>query len=123
MANERQSDVASIMEYVKSATLKGSTQIAETWFLWNLGEISLHFILDERETTVEYFRHDDQKNAIGQIQKENSEVIGLIEEINSEDKMVLITRSLLNFCNTFAVVDKAAEKKKSSFFVRRYYSC
>lgn len=123
MANERQSDVASIMDFVKSATLKGSTQIGETWFLWELGEITLHFNVEESQTTVEYFRHDDPKNAIGQIQKENSEVIGLIEAINSKDKMVFITRSLLNVCNSFAVVDKSAEKKKSGFFVRRYYSC
>ncbi len=47
--------VSDIMEYVKSANLKGNMEIiGDDKFLWDLDGIFLSFLVDNRETTVLY---------------------------------------------------------------------
>ena len=109
-----------IMEYVKSAKLKGKMDIGKDWFWWDLGGIHLYFGVDFRETTVEYHRHKSRINSIGHFHVGNCDVINLIKEINSEDKTVQITASPLG--SSFTLIDNTSPKKKSRFLIRRYYS-
>ena len=109
-----------IMEYVKSAKLKGKVDIGKDWFWWDLGGIHLYFGVDFRETIVEYHRRKSRINSIGHFHMDHSDVINLIKEINSEDKTVQITASPL--WSSFDIIDSTAPKKKSWFLIRRYYS-
>lgn len=117
--DEQNEFILSIMNYVKTAKLKGSVKIEENQFSWYLGDIRLIFYMDLRETTVEYYRLKG-KMPIGHFHEDNSEVIKLIEDINCDGKMILITDTWLG--SAIRLVDKSEKKKKSRFFVRRYYS-
>ena len=109
-----------IVEYVKSAKLKGKMDIGKDWFRWDLGSIYLYFGVDLRETTVEYHRRKSRINSIGHFHVDNCNVINLIKEINCEDKTIQITTSPLG--SSFTLIDNKAPKKKSWFLIRRYYS-
>ena len=109
-------EVMPIIDHVKTANLKGEIELGENCFWWNIGEIRLFFELDTQETTVEYFYNS---LLFGHFHVENDEVIKLIQEINREDKIIEITVYLSG--TGFAIIDKA-DKKRSGFFKKRYYS-
>lgn len=119
MDNCSKDEISSIMNYVKSAKLKGSVDVGEEWFCWNLGDVELHFCMDEYETTVSYYRSGHK--TISHFHTDNSEVVKLIQEINCESKMVQITASVLY--SSFSIINKTDKKEKSWFLCRRYYSC
>ncbi|MGN1207746.1 MAG: hypothetical protein ACI4SP_05550 [Eubacteriales bacterium] len=121
MDNSGQDDILSIMNYIKTVNLKGKVDIEEHFFWWNLGNIELYFCIDTNETTVSYYRNGHKLHYLGHFHIDNSDVVNLIQDINSESKIIQITYSFLG--SGFSVIDKTAEKKKSWFLCRRYYSC
>lgn len=121
MDNCSQDEVSSIINYVKSAKLKGSVDVGEEWFWWNLGDVELYFCIDKYDTTVSYFRNGHKTILIGHFHVDNSEVVKLVQDINCESKMVQITASVL--FSSFSIINKTDKKKKSWFLCRRYYSC
>ena len=121
MDNQKFVDDASIIDYVKSINFKGKISFEAYGFRWDLGTLSLAFISNSGETTIEY-KH--KLISLGHIHVDNEEVIDLINQINREDKMIQITASCFGaFGSSFKIVDKTAKKKKSCLFIRRYYSC
>lgn len=115
-----QDEILSIIEYVKSAKLKGNIKIEENAFIWELGDVCLHFYIDYCETTIEYFGRKNKICSVGHFHEDNSSVVELINDINCESNMVEISVSFLG--SSFNLLDKTTKKKKSWFFVRRYYS-
>ncbi len=113
-------EVLAIMEYIKSANLKGSVEIGNNEFLWDLGGVFLRFAIDVRETTVFYLHRKSQLLNIGHFHEDNFNVISLINEINSEDKRVQITVHPLG--DSFSIINKTDKKKRSWLIVRYYYS-
>lgn len=105
---ENNNEINTIMEYVKSADLKGSVEIiGDDEFLWDLGGIFLHFAIDARETTVFYSRRKSQRFGFCHFHEDNC----VIKDINSEDKIVQITVHPLG--DNFCIVNKSDKKKKS----------
>ena len=110
-----------IMEYVKSANLKGKVEIIDDdVVLWDLDGVCLKFLIDDGTTTILYSRRKNMLFAIGHCHEDNCDVINLIQDINSEDNMVHITVFLGS--SLFAVEHKTKQKKKSWLLVRHYYS-
>ena len=110
-----------IMEYVKSADLKGKVEIiGDNAILWDLDGVCLKFYIDDRETTILYSRRKNMFFEIGHCQEDNCDVIDLMKDINSEDNIVHITAFWGSSC--FSVEHKTEQKKKSWLFVRHYYS-
>lgn len=110
----------SIIEYVKSAKLKGNLEIInDNEFIWDLGGLYLRFLLDNGETTVLYSKRKSQFFDIGHFHEDNCDVINLIQDINSEDKRIHIVSFL---GSAFHIEDKTKKKKKSWLLVRHYYS-
>lgn len=120
MKIESKDEVLAIMEYVKSTNLKGTVEIGENYFWWNLGDVELYFGLDLTETKVEYYRRKNKLLYLGHAHFENSDVLTFIRDVNDENKMLQITVTPLFF--TLSVIDTTAKQKKSWFLVRRYYS-
>ena len=120
MSADNKNEILTIMEYVKTADLKGSVEINKDEFLWDIGGIFLRFAIDIRETTVFYARRKSQLFGIGHFHEDNCDVISLINEINNEDKIVQITVYPLG--SSFSIVNKNDKKKKSWGIVRHYYS-
>ena len=72
------------------------------------------------ETSIEYYRCKKNKAIyLGHTHYDTSEVLNLIQDINDKNKILKITVTPL--FQTFSVIDRA-KKKKSGFFIRRYYS-
>ncbi len=117
---ENENETFAIMEYVKSANLKGGVEIGKDEFLWDLGGVFLRFAIDVRETTVFYSHRKNQFFNIGHFHEDNCNVIGMIKDINSEDKIVQITVHPLGI--NFSIVDKTDMKKRNWLIVRHYYS-
>ena len=121
MSVNNKDEVLAIMEFIKSANLKGNVEITgDDEFLWDLGGIFLRFLVDNRETTVLYSRRKSKLFEIGHFHEDNCNVISLIQDINSEDKRVHIA-ALLG-CSYFGMEHKTEKKKKSWVLVRHYYS-
>ena len=114
-------DDKSIIEYVKSAKLKGTISFKDYGFVWNLESLDLEFIFNNGEMVIAYYTGKNYSKSIGHEHVDNEDVIELIKEINREDKMVKITYFL--GASMFDIVDKTEKRKKSWFLVRRYYSC
>lgn len=113
-------EISSIMEYIKSTKLKGNVEIIkDDYFVWDIGGIFLHFLIDDRETTVEYSKRKDRIFSIGHFHEDNCNVINLIQEINNENKRVHIGVFL---GSSFCIEDKLKRKKKCLLFIRHYYS-
>ncbi|MDE7395765.1 MAG: hypothetical protein K2M95_06580 [Clostridiales bacterium] len=117
---ENENEALAIMEYVKTADLKGNVEIGKDEFLWDLGGIFLRFAIELRETTVFYSRRKSQLFGIGHFHLEHADVINTIQEINREDRIVRITVDPLG--SSFCIVNKTDKKKKSWLIVRHYYS-
>ena len=110
-----------IMEYVKSASLKGEVEIiGDNVILWDLDGVCLKFLVDDRETTILYSRRKNMFFEIGHCHEDNCDVTNLMQDINSEDNIVHITAFWGS--SWFAVEHKTEQKKKSWLFVRHYYS-
>ena len=121
MSIDNKDKVFEIMEYVKSANLKGNVEIiGEGEFLWNLGGIFLRFYIDNREATVFYSRRKSRFSEIGHFHENTCNVIDLIKDINSEDKRVHIAIGLGG--SNFDIEQKTDKKKRSWLIVRHYYS-
>lgn len=120
MNTDNNNEVLTIMEYVKTTNLKGSVEIGETDFWWNLRGVFLHFMIDDRETTVCYSHRKSQLFDIGHFHEDNCNVISLIQDINSADNRVHIT--VLLGGSHFGIEQKTDKKKKSWSFVHHYYS-
>lgn len=112
-----------IMDYVRSNKFKGTLDVGEDCFTWDLDGVFFRFSVYDNQTDVEYFVNKESDDPIGKLIKDNAEVLPLIEQINDENKMVEVTKYFFGICNSFMVVDKSVGKKKSRLFVRRYYSC
>ena len=57
MSVNNKDEVLAIMEFIKSANLKGNVEITgDDKFLWDLGGVFLRFLIDNSETTVLYSR-------------------------------------------------------------------
>lgn len=121
--NQQQISKTTILDYVRSAKMKGVVDVDDYGFTWDLEGVFFRFNVYENQTDVDYFgdTHDDEP--IGKFIKDNAEVLPFIEEINDENKMVAITKYFLGLCTSFEVVDKSTPKKQSDMFVRHYYSC
>ncbi len=120
MLTQNKDVISSIIEFVKSTKLKGNVEIDEKSFWWNLENIKLCFYLDIDETSIEYYRCKKNKAIyLGHTHYDTSEVLNLIQDINDKNKILKITVTPL--FQTFSVIDRA-KKKKSGFFIRRYYS-
>lgn len=117
---DNQDNISAIMEYVNTADLKGRVEIKENSIWWHLGDVILEFCVDPRETTVLYYCRKKKPHYIGHFHEDHSAIIPLIQDINSEDKIVCIT-SIFGESN-IKLINKDTPKKKSRFFVRRYYS-
>ena len=120
MRKGNKDEVLAILDYVKSTNLKGSVEIEETDFWWDLGGIFLHFMIDDRETTVCYSRRKSQFFDIGHFHEDNCNVISLIQNINNENNRVHIV-ALFGGSN-FGIEQKTDKKKKSWLLGRHYYS-
>ena len=121
MSASNEGEVLAIMEFIKSANLKGNMEVAgDGEFLWDLGGVFLRFLIDNRETTVLYSHRKSHFFEIGHIHEDNCDVISLIQDINSKDKRIHIT--VLLDGSSFSIEDKAEKKKKSWMFARHYYS-
>jgi hypothetical protein len=121
MSANNKDEVLAIMEFIKSANLKGNVEITDDdEFLWDLGGVFLRFLIDNGETTVLYSRRKSHLFEIGHFHEDNCNVISLIQDINSEDKRVHIA-ALLG-CSDFGIEHKTKKKKKSWVLVRHYYS-
>ena len=122
MSVENKDKVFEIMEYLKSANLKGNLEIiGDGEFLWTLGVIFLRFYIDNRETTVLYSRRKSLSSEIGHFHEDTCNVIDLIQDVNSEDKRVHIAVIGLGGSN-FGIEQKTDKKKRSWVIVRHYYS-
>lgn len=122
MSEENKDKVFEIMEYVKSANLKGNVEIiGEGEFLWDLGGIFLRFYIDNREATVAYSRRKSRFSEIGHFHEDTCNVMDLIQDISSKDKRVHIAVLGLGDSN-FGIEQKTDKKKKSWLVVRHYYS-
>ena len=121
MSVNNKDEVLAIMEFIKSANLKGNVEITgDDEFLWDLGGVFLRFLIDNGETTVLYSHRKSHLFEIGHFHEDNCDVISLIQDINSEDKRVHIA-VLLDGSN-FSIEHKTEKKKKSWVLVRHYYS-
>ncbi len=110
----------SIMEYVKSAKLKGNVEIInDDQFVWDLGGLYLRFLPDTAETTVVYSKRKKQGFEIGHFHEDNCDVVNLMQDINRDDKRIHIVSFL---GSAFYIEDKTKKKKKSWLLVRHYYS-
>lgn len=116
--NKENSEILSILEYIKSKNLQGKTALDESSFSWTLGDIRMRFLFDPLETTILYYG----KNRFidGHFHLDNNEVIDLIEKLNSDEYVVEVSFSL--FSSTFSVMKSTEKRKKSNIFVLRYYS-
>ena len=113
--------VSDIVDYVKSANLKGKVEmIGDTEILWDLEGIYLRFLIDDRETTVLYSHRKNRFFEIGHFHEDNCDVINLLQDINGKDNRVHISAFL--GCSNFGLEQKTEKKKKSWLFVRHYYS-
>lgn len=121
MDNKNFIDDASIIDYVKSTNLKGKITFENYGFRWDLETISLMFISNSGEMEIDYYKRKNKLKLIGHLHVDNEDVIDVINEINREDKMIMITVTFLG--STFEIVDKDIKRKKSCFLIRRYYSC
>ena len=119
---DNQHSISAIMEYVNTANLKGSVEIKGNSIWWHLGDVILEFSIDSLETTVLYYCRKKKPHYIGHFHEDHSDTIPLIQDINREDKAVMITATLSGE-SSFKLIDKATKRKKSRFFIRRYYSC
>ena len=117
---DSQENTSAIMQYVKTTKLKGSVEIKGDSFWWYLGDVILEFFIDPRETTVLYYCRKKKPHYIGHFHEDHSAIIPLIQDINSEDKMVCITVYFGG--SDIKLISKDTPKKKSRYFVRRYYS-
>ena len=123
MIESEQDEINAIMEYISSTNLKGRVEIGDNdSFWWHLGGVSLSFHIGSGETTIEYGRYNWKHFPIGHLHVDNSDLIQMIKEIDSESKMVEIS-SALPLGSSFAIIDKTRKKKKSWLLIRRYYSC
>ena len=121
MSVDDKEEVLAVMEFVKSAKLKGTVEIiSDNEFSWDLGGIFLRFLVDNRETTVLYSRGKSHFFEIGHFHEVNCDVISLIQEINSEDKRIHI--AVLLGGSNFSIEHKTEKQKKSWVLVRHYYS-
>ena len=121
MSVNNKDEVLAIMEFIKSANLKGNIEITDdNEFLWDLGGVFLRFLVDNRETTVFYSRGKSHFFEIGHFHEVNCDVISLIQDINSEDKRIHI--AVLLGGSNFSIVHKTEKQKKSWVLVRHYYS-
>ena len=121
MSANNKDEVLAIMEFIKSANLKGNIEITDdNEFLWDLGGVFLRFLVDNRETTVLYSRGKSHFFAIGHFHEANCDVISLIQDINSEDKRIHI--AVLLGGSNFSIEHKTEKQKKSWVLVRHYYS-
>ena len=110
-----------IINYVKNTRLKGNVEIiSDEEFLWDLGNIFLRFLLDNRQTTVLYSRRKNRFFEIGHFHEDNDGVLNLIKDINSENRRVHLTLYLLD--SDFSGEDKTEKTKKNLLFIRHYYS-
>ena len=111
MRVDNKEEVLAVMEFVKSAKLKGTVEIkSDNEFSWDLGGIFLRFLVDNHETTVLYSRRKSKLFEIGHFHEDNCNVISLIQDINSEDKRVHIA-ALLG-CSDFGIEHKTEKKKR-----------
>ena len=121
MSVNNKDEVLAIMEFIKSANLKGNIEITDdNEFLWDLGGVFLRFHVDNRETTVLYSRGKSHFFEIGHFHEVNCDVISLIQDINSEDKRIHI--AVLLGGSNFSIEHKTEKQKKSWVLVRHYYS-
>ena len=121
MSVNNKNEVLAIMEFIKSANLKGNIEITDdNEFLWDLGGVFLRFLVDNRETTVLYSRSKSHFFGIGHFHEVNCDVIRLIQDINSEDKRIHI--AVLLGGSNFSIEHKTKKQKKSWVLVRHYYS-
>jgi len=120
---QKQVSKAEILDYVRSAKMKGTVDVDDYGFTWDLGGVFFRFSVYDNQTDVDYFGDTHDDDPIGKFIKDNAEVLPFIEEINDENKMVAITKHFLDICVTFEVVDKSTPKKQSGLFTRHYYSC
>jgi len=121
MSVNNKDEVLAIMEFIKSANLKGNIEITDdNEFLWDLGGVFLRFLVDNRETTVLYSRGKSHFFEIGHFHEVNCDVISLIQDINSEDKRIHI--AVLLGGSKFSIEHKTEKQKKSWVLVRHYYS-
>ena len=116
--NKENSEILSILEYIKSKNLQGKTALDESSFSWTLGDIRMRLLFDPLETTILYYG----KNRFidGHFHLDNNEVIDLIEKLNSDEYVAEVSFSL--FSSTFSVMKSTEKRKKSNIFVLRYYS-
>lgn len=121
MDSSGQDDRLSIMNYIKTIKLKGNVDIEEDGFWWDLGNIKLYFCIDKYETILSYYYKGHKLRYLGHFHEVNSDVVNLIQDINSESRIIQITDSF--FDSSFSIIDKTAERKKSRFLCRHYYSC
>ena len=122
MAEESQNEVLTIIEYVKSANLKGSVEINRESFWWNLGDVTLVFYLGDGETIVEYYHSKHIRFNLGHLHVNTSDLMKFIQDINCENKMVKISVFIPLLISKLTIVNKTVGKKRSGLFVRRYYS-
>ena len=121
MSANNKDEVLAIMEFIKSANLKGNIEITDdNEFLWDLSGVFLCFLVDNRETTVLYSRGKSHFFEIGHFHEVNCDVISLIQDINSEDKRIHI--AVLLGGSNFSIEHKTEKQKKSWVLVRHYYS-
>jgi len=121
MSVDDKEEVLAVMEFVKSAKLKGKVEIiSNDEFSWDLSGIFLRFLVDNGETTVLYSRRKSKLFEIGHFHEDNCNLISLLQDINSEDKRVHV--ATLWGCSVFRIEHKTEKKKKSWLLVRHYYS-
>ena len=121
MSVNNKDEVLAIMEFIKSANLKGNVEITgDNQFLWDLDGVFLRFLIDDRETTVVYSHRKSPLFDIGHFHEDNRDVISLTQNINNGNKRVHIAVLLGN--GMFSVEHKTEKKKKSWVLVRHYYS-
>lgn len=111
-----------IIDHVKSSNLKGQIVFENHGFKWYWGDLWLEFIFNSGEMTISYFKSKSKFISIGHMHVDNEDIIDLINEINREDKVIKVTSNFL-WGSSFEIIDKTAERKKSCFLIRRYYSC
>lgn len=121
MSEDNKATVLTVTEYVKSANLKGNAEIiGDDEFLWDLGGVILHFLVDSSETTVFYSHRKNPVLQLGHFHEDTCDVINLIQDINREGKRVHI--AVLFGGSNFCIEHKTEQKKKSRLLVRHYYS-
>ena len=117
---DNQDNISAIIEYCNNTDLKGRVEIRGDSIWWYLGDVILEFYIDSREATVLYYCKKKKPHYIGHFHEDHSAIIPLIQDINSEDKIVCI--SVIFGESDVKLINKDTPKKKSRFFVRRYYS-